>query len=169
MSDKFPGSWRMVAMLCGVIIAAQAARAVLLQPVVARLSTEPEPVPVAMKASTASANLVSASAVEALGLVERYEASFTPELDARARLLAEQRGLPASRLPSSRSVFVLLAGRNLLVEPAALQADLPEGWEIVCGDQEPDYVCLTITSHINFMAANSDQLQRGRQRLGGGS
>jgi len=164
MSDKFPGSWTKVLVLCGVIVAAQVVRVVLLQPTMARWSPEPASQPVEVKASTESANLVTATASDVVQLMARYERAFTPELDAGARRLAEQRGLDAARLPAAKSIFMLLAGRDMLVEPDALKADLPVDWEIVCGDEASGYVCLSITNHINYLAVHEADLAWPRGR-----
>jgi len=161
VADKFPGSWSKVALICAVIVVGQILRVTLLQPSMARWSPEPATQPPEVKASQASANLVSGSANEALELVARYEDEFTPALDLRVRAYADQLGMDSSRVGDARSIFLLLAGKGLLVEPAVMLAEPPDGWDSVCGEGEPGYVCLTLTGHVNYMAEHS--------RFGGGA
>ncbi len=168
MSDKFPGSWRMVAVLCAAIVGAQALRAVLLRPTVARLTPESQDLAGSMGAGTGPGAVASSSAIETLRLLERYQDQFTPELDVRARALADQLGANSARLPSARTIFLLLAGRNMLVAPDVLMLSRPEGWEVVCGEQGPEYVCLTVTSHIIFLAEHPNPVQPNEDRSRGG-
>ncbi len=155
MAEKFPGSWRMVLVLCLVIVAGQILRVVLLQPSMAHLS--PEPFPLLEGGQADDAYLVTGPASETFDLIAEHEAAFTPQLDERARVLAAQRGLSTSRVPSARSIVLLLAGKDLLVEPDAMMADLPDGWEVVCGDGGPEYICLVVTSHINYIAEHGGE------------
>jgi hypothetical protein len=155
MADKFPGSWSKVLVLAAVIVAAQAIRVAVLQPVIIA-TAQPTAAEIAAAQAEDLANRVTPSARDALAVMVEYESSFTPELDARARSYAEQVGLDSTRLPPVRSMFLLLANRDMLVEPGALMAELPEGWEIVCGSDSPEYVCVTIASHLGYMAEHHE-------------
>ncbi len=171
MTDKFPGSWWKVLVLCLAIVGAKVIRVSLLQPTLA--SWVPDPAAVRLELSGLEGmgrNIVTNSTVEALAIVAQYEDEFTPELEERVRALAELRGMNSARLPTVRSMFLVMAGDDLLLEPRALEANPPPDYEVVCGDGPPSYVCLMLTLHINSVAqgyAESQQERQQRQPLEG--
>jgi hypothetical protein len=168
MSDKFPGSWWKVLVLCVAIVAAKAIRVSLLLPTMPSWAASPDAaVLVPTPQDPNSPNIIVSSDIEALALVARYEDSFTPELEGRARALAEERGMSGARLSTVRSMFLIMAGNDLLLKPHALESERPEGYEVVCGDQEPDYVCLMLTTHINSVAQGYADDRKAREGRSG--
>lgn len=165
MTDKFPGSWWKVLVLCLAIVAAKAIRVILLQPTLPSWAASPDAsLMVPTPQDPNSPNIIVGSDIEALALVARYEDQFTPELEERARALAEERGMNGARLSSVRSMFLIMAGADLLLKPHVVEKERPEGYEVVCGDEEPDYVCLMLTTHINSVAQGSAEGRETRRQ-----